>query len=131
MSNSAYFVGWGVGGIPLGLLADRYGRKIIFVVMLLVFGLAAAGLGFVTTVWQFIALRFIIGIAYSGSNINAYILVTELMPKKDNTKAQVMFLSGSSITAFLLVLMSYFERRWKWQLVYSAIPSLCAISFCL
>ena len=55
--------------------------------MLLTFGFALAGLGFVTTVWQFIALRFIIGIAFSGLNINAYILVTELMPKKDNTKA--------------------------------------------
>ena len=74
--------------------------------MLLTFGFALAGLGFVTTVWQFIALRFIIGIAFSGSNINAYILVTELMPKEDNTKAQVMLLSGSSIITFLLVLMS-------------------------
>ena len=81
--------------------------------MLLTFGFALAGLGSITTVWQFIALRFIIGIAFYGSDINAYILVTELMPKEENTKAQVMFHSGSSIITFLFVPVSHFERRWK------------------
>ena len=54
-------------GIPfVGVLADKYGRKLILVVALLLFGLAGTGIAFVTDLRIALSLRMLQGIGYAG-----------------------------------------------------------------
>jgi MFS family permease len=61
------FTAPGIVAIPLvGMLADRYGRKPVLVLSLLLFGSAGAGIGFTTDFGVALWLRVLQGIGYAG-----------------------------------------------------------------
>ncbi|MGV9847454.1 MFS transporter [Streptomyces sp. NPDC003442] len=69
-----------LGGVVAGPLADRFGRKGIAIVGLLVFGTATAGMGLVPSIPAFVALRLLSG-AGIGAMVPAVVtMVTESTP---------------------------------------------------
>src|SRR3954466_10813914 len=49
--------------IPLGILADRVGGKVVFIAVMLVSALAAVAMGFVGTYWQLLLCGLFLGIS--------------------------------------------------------------------
>ncbi|MCC7365437.1 MAG: MFS transporter [Dehalococcoidia bacterium] len=88
-SDRAYWTGISasVTGLSLtvtapiwGSMADRYGRKPMFMRALLGAGILIALMGIVTTVWQFVLLRFVMG-AFAGTMGAAAALVAATTPR--------------------------------------------------
>ena len=129
--NSAYFIGWGLGGIPLGVLADRYGRKNVMFVCLLLFALAAEGSAFISDPWQYILLRVVLGIGYSGCAVNLFIMVNEFVNVKHRAIVSNLILVCASLVAFLQTLVAYLEREWRLQTTYLGILAVISLSFVL
>ena len=129
--NSAYFIGWGLGGIPLGVLADRYGRKNVMFVCLLLFALAAEGSAFISSPWQYILLRVVLGIGYSGCAVNLFIMVNEFVNVKHRAIVSNLILVCASLVAFLQTLVAYLEREWRLQTTYLGILAVVSLSFVL
>lgn len=84
--------------IPIaGVLADRYGRKPVMVLSLVLFGLAGTAIAFTTDFYVALGLRTAQGIAYGGITP---ILVTSLGDLYDGTReatAQGLRFTGSGI----------------------------------
>lgn len=78
------------GEIAFGFLADKYGRRTIFmltVVMVVVFGILSA---FAQSVWVLGALRFFVGVGYGGNIAVDFTLYSEFLPTQG--RGQMMFL---------------------------------------
>jgi MFS transporter, DHA1 family, multidrug resistance protein len=76
-----------------GALADRFGRKPMFVRALIGAGVLIILMGFVTEVWQFIALRFAMG-AFAGTMGAAAALVAATTPREKTGQALGMLQTG-------------------------------------
>ncbi len=60
--GSINLVGMAIGAALAGTLADRYGRRTVFLVTLLIYSLATGIAGFAGAVWFLVLMRFVAGL---------------------------------------------------------------------
>ena len=102
-----------LGGILWGIMGDKKGRLSVLFGSILLYSVANFMNGFVQTVDQYAALRFITGIGLAGELGAGITLVTEVMPK---SKRGVMtsFITGvgvfGAVAAFLI---HKFTQDWR------------------
>jgi putative MFS transporter len=132
---SATFVGMFVGAWGFGTLADRIGRRKIFILTVIldaIFGLLSA---FSPNVAVLIILRFLTGAAVGGTLPVDYAVMSEFLPAKRRGMFLVYLESfwalGTIIVAFLAWLLATIQipeaDSWRYLLAASAVPGL--ISF--
>lgn len=109
-----------------GGLSDRYGRKPILLVGLVLFGVAGVGIAAASTFSTVIALRFLQGIGYAGITP---ILVTSIgdyyVGNTEATAQGMRFTSSGVIQAvfpFLAGILVTFSWRYPFLLYASALP---------
>src|SRR4051812_8527041 len=109
----AYFSGLAVSGAALGLilttslwgvLADRFGRKAMFVRALVGAGVGILFTGFCVAAWQVVTMRFITGV-FSGSPAAASALVATSTPKAKMPQALGILQTASYVSSMLGPLM--------------------------
>ena len=82
MLLDAQLAGMLLGGITLGILADKRGRLSVVFASIVLYSLANLGNAFVTSVGAYGALRFVAGFGLSGELGAGITLVAELLPKE-------------------------------------------------
>ena len=128
--GSVNSIGMAVGALVFGLLADRIGRKNVFIFTLLLFSLGSGLSALTTTLAAFLALRFLIGMGLGGELPVASTLVSEAVPAKDRGRVVVLLESFWAGGWLLAALISYFvipAYGWRTALWLAAIPALYAI----
>ncbi|KAJ8922278.1 hypothetical protein NQ315_004217 [Exocentrus adspersus] len=127
-SNALFMVGVMVGSIGFGEMSDRYGRKITFVISLvvqLIFGVIA---GFAPEYWTFTIARAIVGATTSGVFLVAYVIGLEMVgPSKRTiagTVSQMFFSVGYMLTA-VFALYIYDWRILQFALTIPGVLFLC------
>lgn len=102
--------------IPGGILADRYGIRLLYAVSLIVWSLATLGLGFVTGLTALIILRVIIGAFEAPSYPMNNRIVTSWFPDHERASAIAMYTSGQFIgLAFLTPALTYIQYYAGWR----------------
>lgn len=94
-----------VGGILWGILGDKKGRLKVLFGSILLYSIANILNGMVTTLPQYIILRFVAGVGLAGELGAGITLVSELLPKEKRGVAAAMIASFGilgAVTAFLL-----------------------------
>lgn len=81
-SMSALFIGNALGRLILGPLADRYGRKPIILLTLIVFTGSAFASGLALSIEFFIFCRFIQGLAIAGGHVLSLSVARDLFEKE-------------------------------------------------
>ncbi|KAG2797955.1 hypothetical protein PC129_g20815 [Phytophthora cactorum] len=105
--GGAVFVGSFIGSFPFGTLADKYGRRPMFMVTLVLF---LVGLAFCALSWDVTSItcaRIISGIGLGGELPVASTLVQELSPKKTRGKIIVLLESFWAIGCMMAVVMAF------------------------
>ena len=94
-------VGLLIGGILWGVLGDKKGRLSVLFGSILLYSLANFITGFVQTVNQYAAMRFITGVGLAGELGAGITLVSEIMPK---SKRGIMtsFITGVGVFGAVL-----------------------------
>lgn len=77
---SAALIGMVFGALGSGPLADRYGRKLVLVAAVFLFGLFSLTSAYSTNVEQLLALRFLTGLGLGAAMPNATTLLSEYTP---------------------------------------------------
>ena len=80
--GSIGFVGMALGATLGGLLADRIGRRQVFAIALLVYGIATGASALATGVAALIALRFVVGLGLGAELPVASTLISEFAPRR-------------------------------------------------
>lgn len=128
--GSVNSIGMAVGALLCGVLADRYGRKNIFMWTLLIFSVASGLSALTTTLAAFLVLRFIIGMGLGGELPVASTLVSESVAAHERGRIVVLLESFWAAGWLLAAIISYFvipTYGWRIALVITAIPALYAV----
>ncbi len=123
-------IGMAVGALLFGVMADKIGRKNVFIATLLLFSIGSGAAAFTTSFALFLILRFIIGMGLGGELPVASTLVSESVPKEKRGRVVVLlesFWAGGWLAAAVI---SYFiipKYGWQSALLISALPALYAL----
>lgn len=123
-------IGMAVGALIFGVLADKVGRKQIFMWTLVLFSIASGLSAFTTTLFAFMALRFLVGMGLGGELPVASTLVSESVEAKERGRVVVLLESFWAAGWLIAALISYFViPTWGWRiaLLLTAIPAVYAI----
>jgi len=121
-----------VGALLGGLVADRLGRKRVFILTMILFIILAAAQGFSTNIWDLIIIRFLLGIPLGSDIANGYAYIMESMSKgtreKMGTRWQFMFGLGE-VFAIVVITIMYISGidhsvLWRVGLALGAVPAV-------
>jgi DHA2 family multidrug resistance protein-like MFS transporter len=85
--SSGYLLLLAAAMLPAGLLGDRFGRKKVMLVALLLFGAGSAACAYAPTAGAFIAARFVLGLAGAGIVVMALSALTVLFTEEERPRA--------------------------------------------
>lgn len=130
--GSIGFVGMALGATLGGLLADRIGRRQVFALTLLIYGLATGASALAGSLAVLIALRFIVGLGLGAELPVASTLVSEFAPRKIRGRMVVLleafwalgWLAAAILGAFVV---SASENGWRWALALGCVPAAYAL----
>ncbi len=128
--GSVNSIGMAVGALVFGLLADRIGRKQVFIITLLLFSIGSGLSALATTLTVFLILRFFIGMGLGGELPVASTLVSESVPAHERGKVVVLlesFWAGGWLVAALISFFIIPSYGWQMALILGAVPALYAI----
>jgi MFS family permease len=126
---SIFLIGWAIGGVVFGVLADRFGRTRTLIATILVYavftGLAALSANW----WQLAIYRFLTALGIGGEWAAGAALVAEVWPEAKRTKAagllQSAWAAGFLIAAVVNLLMR--EHGWRATFVVGIAPAVVAL----
>ena len=119
-----------VGGFFGGALADRFGRKPLLIVTILVYSLGTLLSGLATGMWTLVVARAITGLGVGGEWAVAHALVGETVPPHVRGRYGSYLQSGSAFARFFATLVGNFLAPWigwRWSFILSALPALMVV----
>ncbi len=129
---SAGFAGMAVGATLGGLLADRIGRRSVFALTLLVYGVATGASALAGGVAALIALRFVVGLGLGAELPVASTYVSEFAPARMRGRIIVVLEAFWAVGWTASALIGYLvipnvAEGWRWALAIGAVPAVYAI----
>ncbi|CAG9859099.1 unnamed protein product [Phyllotreta striolata] len=119
--GSTHFAGIIVGSFLFGVLADRYGRKLLFIIAIFIMTVAGILQVVSPNYWVFIFFLFLNAVGTSGIFPLAFIIGIEMVGKRKREFAGFVLNYFYAIGEALVAPIAYLEPRWKnIQLVVSA-----------
>ncbi len=132
---SVTLLGWGIGGLLGGVLADYVGRKRMMIYSVFFYAMFSGLTALAGSFWVFCLLRFLTGFAMGSEWCTGVALVAETWPNHARPKGagflQSGFGFGTLLAALVWLLLSQTrplgEDTWRLVFVVGALPAL----FCL
>lgn len=123
---SAVLIGAVIGASTSGILADKYGRRMMVIVAATVFGIGTIFTALTPNVYALIAGRVVVGIAIGMASFIAPLYIAEVAPV--NIRGALVSLNQLAITVGIVI--SYFvdfifapTGGWRWMFGLAVIPS--------
>lgn len=123
-------IGMAVGAFAFGAMADKIGRKHVFIITLLLFSLASGFSALSTTLAIFLVFRFLIGAGLGGELPVASTYVSESVHPKKRGQVVVLLESFWALGWIVAAMIAYFiipTYGWRVALLLTAIPALYAV----
>jgi AAHS family 4-hydroxybenzoate transporter-like MFS transporter len=119
LAMSAGMVGPLVGSVALGMLADRWGRKLMLFVSALIFGLFTLLTARITSVEELALYRFLAGIGMGGAIPGALAFACEYAPSRLRATLTTGMFAAMPVGAGISgLLASYVLPHYGWQLLF-------------
>jgi MFS family permease len=119
-----------VGGFIGGALADRYGRKPLLMITILLYSVGTLLSGMAIGFWTLLAARALTGIGVGGEWAVAHALVGETVPPHVRGRYGSYLQSGSAFARFFASMVGNLLAPWiGWRLAFmaSAAPALVVV----
>lgn len=123
-------IGMAVGAFIFGMMADRFGRRSIFIFTLLLFSIASGLSAFASNLTLLLILRFLIGMGLGGELPVASTLVAESVQAHERGRIVVLLESFWALGWILSALIGYFiitAYGWRVAMLLGALPAFYAV----
>ncbi|MDE0545580.1 MFS transporter [Microbacterium sp. C7(2022)] len=122
------FVGMAVGASLGGLLADRFGRRQVFALTLVVYGIATGASALVGGLVALLVLRFFVGLGLGAELPVASTYVSEFAPARMRGRLIVILEAFWAVGWTAAAVIGYFVipssgDGWRWAFAIGAIPA--------
>jgi putative MFS transporter len=129
---SAGFIGMAIGASVGGLLADRLGRRHVFALTLLVYGVATGASALVGGLVTLLVLRFFVGLGLGAELPVASTYVGEFAPSRIRGRLIVILEAFWAVGWTASAMIGYFvipasDAGWRWAFAIGALPAVYAI----
>lgn len=127
--NALFMFGVMIGSIGFGELSDRYGRKLIFFLSLILQVVAGVLTAFAPEFWSFSFIRLAVGASTSGVFLVAYVIGLEMVgPSKrpiTGTVVQMFF----SLGYMLVAVFAIYVKDWRYLQLALTLPGVLFFSY--
>ncbi|XP_020787175.2 solute carrier family 22 member 7a [Boleophthalmus pectinirostris] len=120
-----FFLGVTVGAVVFGQLSDKFGRKSMLLVALVLSTVMSSASAFSTSYVMFAVSRALCGVALSGLSIIAVVLGIEWTDVKHRTFTGTVMSLSWSLGNMCLALMAFLIRDWRQLTLAVTVP--CAL----
>jgi MFS family permease len=120
--NALYFVGWAMGGLTWGLLADSIGRIRSLSMAIGMFGLSTFLIGFSSSWESIVILRFICGFGVGGMLVIDTTLLSETWPEKTRAVFIGILSIGFPVGIFSSGAVNFFVSGWQQGFMMGILP---------
>ncbi|WP_194422419.1 MFS transporter [Microbacterium abyssi] len=129
---SVGFIGMALGASLGGLLADRFGRRQVFALTLLIYGLATGASALAGGVAILLVLRFFVGLGLGAELPVASTYVSEFAPARIRGRLIVILEAFWAVGWTAAALIGYFvipasADGWRWAFALGAVPAIYAL----
>ncbi|MHC5308074.1 MFS transporter [Bartonella sp. LJL80] len=146
LSDGAYALGAGIFfcayalfGVPANLILNRIGARLWISLTTVIWGVLSMATGFITNEFEFIVIRFLLGIAEAGFYPGILLMASIFFPDKVRGAVIGAFVLavpfalalGSPISGALLELHGFLGHAgWTWMFVLEGLPAVFIGIFC-
>ena len=111
-----------IGGLPVAMLADRFGRVKSIVVMATVWSVATISCMFARNYGQMFAARAVVGVGETGYGSVGAALISGLFPRRLRATLLGAFMAAGSVGAVMGVMLGgVIADRWGWHAAFGAV----------
>ena len=128
IATAALMIGWATGGLFFGMIGDRLGRTRTLQLTIMMYAVLSGLSGVAQNVYQFSALRFLMGLGVGGEFAAGAALVAEAFPIHARATAlsimQAVSALGNMTAAVINGTFSHYELSWRWLFSVGVIPAI-------
>jgi len=134
--NSLLLLGWAAGGVIFGPISDRFGRKRVLMLTMLLYALGTASCAFVTEMWQLVLCRIIASLGIGGEWAAGSAMVAEVVPEESRVEAGALLYTSAPFGLFLATFVNaevagqWFAHdpamSWRYVLLFGLAPAAVA-----
>ena len=124
-----FLVGWAIGGILLGILADYIGRARTLVIAILIYAVFTGLAGFAHSWWELAIYRFITALGVGGEWASGATLVAEVLPESLRVKGAGVLQSAWGAGYFLAAGVYLLLAGYSWRVMFfvGLVPALVGL----
>ncbi len=133
-----FLLGWSLGGLIFGVMADRWGRTKTLSLTILLYCAFTGLTAFCQSVEQLMLLRFLTAIGIGGEWAAGAALIAEVLPNKTRAAAAAVLQTAAAVGPVLAALANTFiaannlkwidaaqsSQSWRWLFVVGVLPAL-------
>lgn len=106
-------------GLPIAMLADRTNRRNVITAAMTIFSGMTAACYFVTSFWQLMVARILVGVGEAGSSPPSHSMIADMYEPKTRATALAIFSLGVNIGIFIGFLVGGYVAAWYgWRVAF-------------
>jgi MFS family permease len=133
--TSVLLIGWAVGGVLFGKVADRIGRRRTLLLTMLLYSAGTAACAMAPNIWVLMICRIVSSLGIGGEWAAGAAMVAEVVPEKRRVEAGALLYTSAPMGLFLATFVTfqitgvYFNDpavSWRYVFLFGLIPAAAA-----
>lgn len=126
---SIFLIGWALGGIVFGILADYIGRKRTLMLTILIYAAFTGLAGTAGSWWELGLYRFLTGLGVGGEWAAGAALLAETWPERARAKGAAILQTSAGMGYFAAAFIYLLAGDYSWRLVFfaGALPAMLVL----
>ncbi len=134
--TSVLLIGWAVGGIFFGKVADKIGRTRTLLITMLLYSVGTAACAFAPNIWVLMLCRIVASLGIGGEWAAGAAMVAEVVPEKRRVEAGALLYTAAPVGLFLAATVTYQisgvyfagspEVSWRYVFLFGLAPAAVA-----
>jgi MFS family permease len=130
--TSVLLIGWAIGGVVFGKVADRIGRTRTLLLTMLLYALGTAACALAPNIWILMICRIVSSLGIGGEWAAGAAMVAEVVPEKRRVEAGAILYTSAPMGLFLATFITfqittvYFTDpsvSWRYVFLFGLLPA--------
>jgi len=131
--TSLLLIGWALGGVLFGLVADRIGRTRTLMLTMLLYALGTAACALAPNIWALMLFRLVASLGIGGEWAAGASMVAETVPEEKRVEAGALLYTAAPLGLFLATFINHQiagvwfsqspETSWRIVFLFGLVPA--------